>query len=166
MAPLLLSTERGIATGYSCNGYVPGIGLRDMLGLIDIFSETTGGIQPRRTYLIGTSLGGQIAVLGLHELSARIDGALAPCPSTPELLDFYVAVAAAAEVVTDIRFTSTSNEAIDRDIQQVAAITGLPPRYTAKARQLANVQIALSGGVRPFASEGLSSALSPTSAST
>ena len=35
------------------------------------------------------------------------------------------------------------------------AILGTPPHYTEKGRQLASVEIHLSGGPRPFAVEGL-----------
>jgi pimeloyl-ACP methyl ester carboxylesterase len=142
-------------SSYRCNGYVSGVGLQDTAGLMNVFSAVTRGLQPRRVYLVGTSLGGQVALLGLEKFPSRFAGALALCPSTPELLDFYFAVAAAAEVVTELRFTSNSTQ--NSEMQRVAQITGAPPHYTSKGRQLANVQIELSGGERPFAQEGLSS---------
>ena len=37
----------------------------------------------------------------------------------------------------------------------MAEMLGKPPNYTEKGRQLASVEIQLSGGPRPFAAEGL-----------
>jgi hypothetical protein len=141
------------ASSYRCNGYVPGQGLLDTLALTDLFTKTSGRV-PRRTYLTGGSMGGHITILGLHKFPTTFAGGLAMCAAGPELFDFYAGVAAAAEAITDIRFTP---DEIPRDLEKMSAVLGHPPDYTAKGRQLASVEIDISGGPRPFAVEGLAS---------
>ena len=61
---------------------------------------------------------------------------------------------AGAEVVTESN--STALDGAD-DLRKMTDILGTPPDYTEKGRQLASVEIQLSGGPRPFAVEGLKS---------
>ncbi len=143
------------ASSYRCNGYVPGIGLEDTMALVDLFIKLNAGRAPSRTYLTGTSMGGHVTVLGMHEFPTQFAGALAMCPAGPELFDYFTAVGAAAEVVTGIPFADPAG--VPRDVERMADILGRPPAYTDRGRQLANLQIAMSGGPRPFAAEGLRS---------
>jgi hypothetical protein len=46
---------------------------------------------------------------------------------------------------------------VQSNTEQMADMLGQPPNYTDKGRQLASVEIHLSGGPRPFAGEGLAS---------
>jgi len=142
------------ASSYRCNGYVPGQGLEDTMALVGLFTRFNEGREPGRVYLTGTSMGGHVTLLGMHEYPTSFAGGLAMCPAGPGLFDFFAAVGAAAEVVTDIRFTADGTQA------QAATMRGLlgePPAYTTRGRQLASVQIEISGGRRPFAMEGLES---------
>ena len=143
------------ASSYRCNGYVPGIGLQDTMALVDLFTKFNGGTAPRRTYLTGTSMGGHVTLLGMHEFPTSFVGGLAMCPAGPELFDYFTAVGAAAEAITGVRFNEMST--MQQDLQQMTAALGQPPNYTEKGRQLASVEIHLSGGPRPFAVEGLAS---------
>jgi pimeloyl-ACP methyl ester carboxylesterase len=143
------------ASSYRCNGYVPGMGLQDTMALVDLFTKFNKGTAPRRTYLTGTSMGGHVTLLGMHEFPTSFAGGLAMCPAGPELFDYFTAVGAAAEAVTGVQFKSM--QTLPQDLQQVTAALGQPPDYTEKGRQLASVQIHLSGGPRPFAVEGLAS---------
>lgn len=143
------------ASSYRCNGYVPGMGLQDTMALVDLFTRFNTGTAPRRTYLTGTSMGGHVTLLGMHEFPTSFAGGLAMCPAGPELFDYFTAVGAAAEAVTGVQFKSM--ETMPQDLQQMTAALGQPPNYTEKGRQLASVQIHLSGGPRPFAVEGLAS---------
>jgi pimeloyl-ACP methyl ester carboxylesterase len=148
--------ERGFAwaaSSYRCNGYVPGQGLEDTMLLIDLVAEV-GGREPGRTYLTGTSMGGHVTLLGMHEYPASFAGGLAMCPAGPGLFDFFAAVGAAAEVITGVQFTQDGMQA---QTARMGELLGDPPVYTDKGRQLASVQIEISGGVRPFAMEGLES---------
>jgi pimeloyl-ACP methyl ester carboxylesterase len=150
--------ERGFAwaaSSYRCNGYVPGVGLLDTMALTELVTKFSGGRAPSRVYLTGTSMGGHVTLLGMHEFPTAFAGALAMCPAGPELFDYFTAVGAAAEVVTGFRFTSPATV---RDVTaRMTTALGTPPEYTERGRQLASVQIELSGGPRPFAMEGLTS---------
>jgi dienelactone hydrolase len=143
------------ASSYRCNGYVPGVGLEDTMALTDLFTRFNGGTAPRRTYLTGTSMGGHVTLLGMHEFPTTFAGGLAMCPAGPELFDYFTAVGAAAEAITGITFRTAAD--VPRDVRRMATQLGEPPAYTEKGRQLAHVQIDLSGGPRPFAIEGLAS---------
>jgi pimeloyl-ACP methyl ester carboxylesterase len=143
------------ASSYRCNGYVPGIGLQDTMSLTDLFTRSNAGVAPRRVYLTGTSMGGHVTLLGMHEFPTAFAGALAMCPAGPELFDYFTAVGAAAEAITGIRFESAASAG--QDVRRMAALLGQPPDYTQTGRQLASVEIELSGGPRPFAADGLRS---------
>jgi len=142
------------ASSYRCNGYVPGIGLQDTMALVDLFTTHNGGHAPQRTYLTGTSMGGHVTLLGMQEFPTSFAGGLAMCPAGPELFDYFAAVSAAAEVITGIQFTK---DTLQQDAARMSELLGRPPDYTDKGRQLASVEIQISGGPRPFAMEGLAS---------
>jgi pimeloyl-ACP methyl ester carboxylesterase len=143
------------ASSYRCNGYVPGIGLQDTMALRDLFTRHNGGRPPQRVYLTGTSMGGHVTLLGMHEFPTGFDGALAMCPAGPELFDFFTGTAAAAEVITGVSFTSPAT--LGADAARMAEALGRFPDLTERGRQLASVQINLTGGPRPFAMDGLES---------
>jgi len=142
------------SSSYRCNGYVPGQGLVDTMALSDLFKQTNGGRAPARTYLTGESMGGHVTLLGMQEFPTAFDGALAMCPAGPELFDFFAAVSAAAEVVTGVQFHA---DTMQQDAAKMVELLGKPPDYTDKGRQLASIEIQISGGPRPFALEGLTS---------
>ena len=140
------------ASSYRCNGYVPGQGLVDTMALTTLFTKLNDGRKPQRTYLTGTSMGGHVTVLGMHEFPKEFAGGLAMCAAGPELFDFFAAVGAAAEVVTGRTF---SLDTMQDDLAKMSNMLGKPPDYTERGRQLASVEIQISGGPRPFAAEGL-----------
>ena len=142
------------ASSYRCNGYVPGWGLEDTRALVPLFTELNDERAPTRVYLTGTSMGGHVTLLGMHEYPAEFAGGLAMCPAGPALFDFFAAVGAAAEVITGVQFTL---EGMQAESARMSELLGEPPSYTQMGRQLASVQIAISGGARPFALEGLES---------
>jgi pimeloyl-ACP methyl ester carboxylesterase len=119
-----------------------------------LFTQLNGERAPSRVYLTGTSMGGHVTLLGMHEYPTEFVGGLAMCPAGPALFDFFAAVGAAAEVITGVQFTLDGMQA---QSARMAELLGEPPAYTAMGRQLASVQIEISGGVRPFAMEGLES---------
>ncbi|MGC4082104.1 MAG: hypothetical protein QM736_08365 [Vicinamibacterales bacterium] len=125
------------------------------MALTDLFTRFNGGTAPRRVYLTGTSMGGHVTLLGMHEFPTMFAGGLAMCPAGPELFDYFTAVGAAAEAITGLRFDNPDRVAATT--RQMAGLLGEPPDYTTKGRQLADVEIELSGGPRPFAAEGLRS---------
>jgi len=143
------------ASSYRCNGYVPGMGLEDTMALVDLFTKFNNGTAPRRTYLTGGSMGGHVTLLGMHEFPTSFAGGLAMCPAGPELFDYFTAVGAAAEVITGVKFQQPGS--VQQDLAKMTEILGQAPDYSAKGRQLASVEINISGGPRPFAVEGLAS---------
>ena len=142
------------ASSYRCNGYVPGQGLVDTMALTDLFTKVNGGRAPQRVFLTGTSMGGHVTLLGMHEFPTSFAGGLAMCPAGPELFDFFAATAGAAEVITGVQ---TKLDTLQADVSKMNEMLGKPPEYTDKGRQLASVEIQISGGPRPFALEGLAS---------
>jgi dienelactone hydrolase len=142
------------ASSYRCNGYVPGQGLLDTMALTDLFTKSNGGRAPQRVYLTGTSMGGHVTLLGMHEFPTSFAGGLAMCPAGPELFDFFAATGGAAEVITGVQATLPTLQA---DVAKMNELLGKPPDYTERGRQLASVEIQISGGPRPFAMEGLAS---------
>src|SRR3954464_5647636 len=142
------------ASSYRCNGYVPGQGLLDTIALVDLFKQANGGKPPTRTYLTGESMGGHVTLLGMQEFPTMFAGGLAMCPAGSELFDFFAASSAAAEVITGVQFHA---DTVQQDIAKMTEMLGKPPDYTDKGRQLASVEIQISGGPRPFAMEGLAS---------
>jgi len=144
------------ASSYRCNGYVPGIGLQDTMLLRDLFTQANNGVAPRHTYLLGLSMGGHIVELGLQEFPDAFDAGIAYCASGPGEFDYLTAAAAAAELVTGLRFTSP--DTVAQTTQQMASILGTAGHYTDKGKQLASIKLAITGGPRPFAVEGLNAA--------
>jgi pimeloyl-ACP methyl ester carboxylesterase len=149
---LIKSGYAWAASSYRCNGYVPGQGLLDTMALTDLFTKFNGGRAPQRVFLTGTSMGGHVTLLGLHEFPTTFAGGLAMCPAGPELFDFFAATAGAAEVITGVQ---ARLDTIQADVAKMNELLGKPPDYTDKGRQLASVEIQISGGPRPFAMEGL-----------
>lgn len=142
------------ASSYRCNGYVPGRGLLDTLALTEVFTKLNDGKAPARVYLAGVSMGGHVTLLGLQEFPTTFAGGLALCPSGPGEMDFLVSVAAASELITGVKPTTETRQ---DDVAKLTRILGKPPAYTSKGRQLASIQVQISGGPRPFAMEGLES---------
>jgi pimeloyl-ACP methyl ester carboxylesterase len=140
------------ASSYRCNGYVPGQGLLDTMLLTDMFTKFNGGRAPQRVFLTGTSMGGHVTLLGMHEFPTAFAGGLAMCPAGSELFDFFAATGAAAEVITA---TPMKLDTLQADTTKIAEMLGKPGELTEKGRQLASVEIQISGGPRPFAVEGL-----------
>jgi pimeloyl-ACP methyl ester carboxylesterase len=156
--PLLLREhliDRGFAwaaSSYRCNGRVTGIGLLDTKALIDLFPKFTAGKAATRVYLTGQSMGGRITLLGLRHFPDVFGGGLAMCPADTDTTDFFTAVAAAAEYITGVQPTVAT---MQQDLATMSEVLGTPPSFTVKGRQLASIQLHISGGPRPFAGEGL-----------
>ncbi len=142
------------ASSYRCNGYVPGQGLLDTMALTEVFKRVNGDKAPQRVYLTGVSMGGHITLLGMQEFPTAFAGGLALCASGPGEMDFLTSVAAASELISGVTVTPATR---DQDVERLTGVLGKPPDYTEKGRQLASVQVQISGGPRPFALDGLAS---------
>jgi pimeloyl-ACP methyl ester carboxylesterase len=99
-------------------------------------------------------MGGHITLLGMQEFPTAFAGGLALCASGPGEMDFLTSVAAASELISGVTVTQATRE---QDVERLTGVLGKPPDYTEKGRQLASVQVQISGGPRPFALDGLAS---------
>lgn len=140
------------ASSYRCNGSVYGVGLLDTMALRDLFVKFNEGRAPTRVFLAGHSLGGRITILGLRQFPDAFAGGLAMCAAGQETTDQRVAFRAAAELISGVQLSEAT---IAADMTKLEEVFGKPPDYTAKGRQLASIQIEMTGGPRPFAMEGL-----------
>jgi pimeloyl-ACP methyl ester carboxylesterase len=140
------------ASSYRCNGYVPGQGLLDTIALNDVFKRVNGGKAPQHVYLTGVSMGGHITLLGMQEFPTTFAGGLALCASGPGEMDFLTSVSAASELISGVTVAQATRE---QDVERLTTVLGKPPDYTEKGRQLASIQVQISGGPRPFALDGL-----------
>lgn len=144
------------ASSYSENGYAPGIGADDTLALKKYFAEQFG--KPGRTYITGASMGGNVVALSLEHFPAEYDGGLAVCGALggEEMIDYLISWAMVAEFIAGTRIPIGQGQAL----VTAALLTGIGPALgpaeapTAKGRAFANVMLHLTGGPRPFFSEG------------
>ena len=145
------------ASSYSENGYTPGIGADDTLALKRFFAEEFG--VPTRTYLYGVSMGGNVVALLLEHHAPEFDGALAICGALGgiEQIDYLVSWAALAEYFAGVELPigGTSAEMTLVLFSSVAPGLGDPSRPTPGGERFASAIRALTGGPRPFFSEGL-----------
>lgn len=89
---VIIGQGYGWATStYRVNGYVPGVGVDDLLRLKDRVAEAAR--PPRRTYIAGGSMGGATAQLMAEEFPDEIAAALAFCPAMGNVwvVDYTVA---------------------------------------------------------------------------
>jgi pimeloyl-ACP methyl ester carboxylesterase len=140
------------ASSYRCNGSVYGVGLLDTMALRDLFVKFNEGRAPGRVFLAGHSLGGRITILGLRQFPDAFAGGLAMCAAGQETTDQRVAFRAAAELISGVQLSESS---ITTDMAKLEEIFGKPPDYTPKGRQLASIEVEMTGGPRPFVMEGL-----------
>ncbi|TAK59453.1 MAG: hypothetical protein EPO22_10165, partial [Dehalococcoidia bacterium] len=65
------------ASSFDQNGYAPGAGAADTYALRDVFAAKVGA--PRRQYLYGSSMGGNVVTVSLERYPQAYDGAFAEC---------------------------------------------------------------------------------------
>lgn len=92
------------ASSYSENGYVPGIGADDTLALKEHFTAEFG--EPKRTYIAGQSMGGNVVALALENHAREYDGGLALCGALGgiEQIDYLASWVAVAEFTSGLTF--------------------------------------------------------------
>ncbi|MDE3094668.1 MAG: hypothetical protein KGK07_01540 [Chloroflexota bacterium] len=144
------------ASSFDHNGVIPtlipGIAADQTAALWDLFSQDIG--RPRRTYVIGASMGGGAAVISAERYSDRYDGALALCPiagvaPTYDSDSNYLVAAAYAAGVTQGEFDRTSlHTLLDTKIPSALSDPSTRARFEA-------IWVAMTGGNRPFATQGL-----------
>ncbi len=144
------------ASSYSENGYDPGIGADDTAALKDFFVQKFG--KPRKTYLVGASMGGNVVALALENHAVEYDGALAICGALSGIgqIDYLVSWVAAAEFTSGLNFPIGVAGANLTNVllQEVPRQLGAPTAPTAKGDQFASIVKNFTGGPRPFFQEG------------
>src|SRR4029079_16489481 len=110
----------------------------------------------QRTYSTAESMGAHVTLLAMQEFPTAFAGGLAMCPAGPELFDYFAAMSAAAAVVTGVQLHAETPQHV---AAHMVEIVGKPPDYTDKGRQLASIEVQMSGGARPLAPGGVGAAL-------
>lgn len=144
------------ASSFSENGFVPGIATNDTLLLKQHFSERFGA--PRRTYIAGNSMGGNVVTLALENFPDEFDGGLSFCGvvAGEEWIDYLLAWATAAEFLAGIELPldegpAKVTEVVETRLLPALGTAGSP---TAAGEAFRSVIRNLTGGPRPFFGEG------------
>lgn len=144
------------ASSYSENGYTPGIGADDTLALREYFAKKFG--EPKRTYIVGASMGGNVVALALENHASAYDGGLSVCGALGgiEQIDYLVSWVALAEYISGVDFPigEPGADVGMLFLRDVPAALGAPAKPTQKGLQFASAVKNLTGGPRPFFKEG------------
>lgn len=141
------------ASSYDRNGYDVGAGVRSTAALAERFRTLVDA--PRRTYLVGTSMGGHIAVRSIEEHPERYSGVLALCGALGDhaLFDYRLDVQLSAQALAGVRAYPPDAGYAGTTLPQVYAGLGLRPGdpviSSPVAAQLRDAVVRLSGGPRP-----------------
>jgi hypothetical protein len=151
------------ASSFSANGWAVRQGADETRDLALYFAQMFG--KPKRTYLFGASMGGNIVTDSLGNYPTFYDGAMPICGALTglELFDYFLAYAAAADYVTGGNFVPNTLSDQDFFIKTyfglILPTLGTPGNYTAKGKQFDSIIKYLSGGERPYRTEGLNISL-------
>ncbi len=145
------------ASSFSQNGYAPGIGAADTLALRDVFAAKVG--TPKRSYLYGASMGGNVATVSLERYPQAYDGALAECGALTGQgeIDYILSwgVLGGYFSGTDLTGATTDVRALARALRgTVATALGTADSLTPKGQEFSSAIENLTGGPRPYFREG------------
>ncbi len=145
------------ASSYSANGYRPGAGAKDTLALRNVFAENVGA--PKRSYLYGQSMGGNVITISLEQYPDAYDGALAECGSLngQGIVNYFLSWGALAGYFggADLMSVTTDASALTAALRStVVPALGLTNNLSAKGKAFAGAIEELTGGPRPFFLEG------------
>ncbi len=144
------------ASSYSENGYAPGIGADDSLAVRDYFIQEHG--QPGTIYLVGASMGGNVVALSLEDFPGAYDGALSICGAIggETEIDYLVSWAhlAAFFAGTELPLDQGALAVTIALTGPVSTALGPPDMPTLAGQQFASTVKLLTGGPRPFFTEG------------
>jgi pimeloyl-ACP methyl ester carboxylesterase len=141
------------ASSYRRNGYAVEDGIEDTQALHDLFVERFG--TPTRTYVMGTSMGGHIAVAGIERRPGAYDGAMPVCGALGdvELFDYFLNHALVAAALAGVETTHPpAPNYLSVTAPAIQSALGYGPGRTLndRGRQLAAATEFLSGGQRPL----------------
>lgn len=144
------------ASSFSENGYAPGIGADDTRALKQLFVERHGA--PKRTYLVGESMGGNAIALLLEYYPNDYDGAFAACGALwgVDQIDYLISWAMLAEYFSGLKLPI--GEGAEKMgavlLTELPKVLGTADQPTEKGLQFIDALRNLSGGPRPFFREG------------
>ncbi len=165
------------ASSYRVNGYNPQAGVKDTLLLADLFKQKVGA--PKRIFLYGSSMGGQVVVNSLESHADVYAGGVAECGAVSGAgqLDYMIGFNTLADYFAKTDMFAPQNRSLKSQqqlIQQqlyptlgssnfvysednmlMGEYNPAPPiNLTPKGKAFRNAAIYLSGGDRPFAEAG------------
>ncbi len=153
------------ASSYSANGWAVRQGSDESKDLAEYFASSVQ--KPKRVFIIGGSMGGNVITDSLEIYPTFYSGALALCGAMTglELFDYYLSYGLVAEYLTGIQLLPNKLDLVDFYIKKYLGglfpALGAPGAYTTKGQQFDSIIKNLSGGERPFRLEGLSAEIAP-----
>lgn len=145
------------ASSYRTNGYDVKTGVMDTHALAKFFNGLVG--KPKRTYIMGHSMGGHITAVAIEQYPKSFDGALPMCGvmGDAELFDYFLDYHVVAQWLTEtnVGFPFPSNYASEIVPQMKAELGGaVPPGFplslSTDGQKLRTATKYLSGGERPL----------------
>lgn len=146
------------ASSYTKNGYEPGAGASDTYALRTVVEREIGA--PRRSYIYGQSMGGNVVTFSLERYPDAYDGALAECGvvSGHEILDYFLSWGALSSYFTgaDLYTLTTEPGVFGKTLMEdVVPALGSVKEPTLAGQRFIDVIARMTGGPRPFFREGL-----------
>jgi pimeloyl-ACP methyl ester carboxylesterase len=146
------------ASSFRDNGYDPQSGVDDTLALLNYFKQNVA--QPARTYIYGTSMGGQVVVSSLEQQPDIYQGAFSECGVVAgvEEMDYLLSYSAVGQYLAGLNLLPVNDISNYESAVRTKLIPALgnptTKRLTPKGRAFESVIENLTGGPRPFRHEG------------
>jgi len=144
------------ASSYSTNGYDPKAGVKDTHDLAEFFNGLVG--KPKRTYIIGHSMGGHITGVAIEQYPKSFDGALPMCGvmGDNELFDYFLDYHVVAQWLTETEvgfpfppdYTTAIIPQMKEELESVP--NTFPYTLSADGIKLRTATKYFSGGARPL----------------
>lgn len=142
------------ASSYSTNGYDVKAGVKDTHALTKYFNGLVG--KPRRTYIMGHSMGGHITGVTIEQYPKLYDGALPMCGvmGDCDLFDYFFDYHVVAQWLTEteVAYPYPLDYVTDiiPDMKLKLGGPGFPLTLSAEGEKLRTATKYFSGGDRPF----------------
>jgi pimeloyl-ACP methyl ester carboxylesterase len=147
------------ASSYSANGWAVRQGADETKDLAEFISSSLG--KPKRIFILGASMGGNVITDSLGNYPTFYNGAMPICGAMTglELFDYFLSYALVGEYISGIQLVPSGGDAVSFYINKyfggLLPILGQPKAYTAKGLQFDSIIKHLSGGERPYRTEGM-----------
>jgi hypothetical protein len=147
------------ASSYSANGWAVRQGSDETKDLAEFISSSIS--RPKRTFIIGASMGGNVITDSLGIYPTFYSGAMPVCGAMTgvELFDYFLSYALVGEYISGVQLVPNTLDPVSFFFNKYFAgllpILGTPKAYTAKGAQFDSIIKYLSGGERPYRLEGM-----------